>query len=101
MIPPQKKDRKLLAMYRRVFVSPEGQRVLADILADCGHFRLVDSDSPLQTSLSNYAKHLLSCVGYWDGVDAVQYVKGLLACEPGLRLEPEEGDIQEDSDENS
>ena len=49
--------------YRRVFSSPEGQRVLAHMLVSLGFFNEIPPESTEEIARQNYARELLRILG--------------------------------------
>lgn len=61
-IPKEELDR--INRYRNLFSTPQGKRVLGDMLMELNFFQIIETEK--DRILSNYAKRLLYLCGGWS-----------------------------------
>jgi hypothetical protein len=62
-------------LYRKVFSSAEGQKVLLDILNDCGYFSLEDMTDPADFARFNVGRRILGKCSVFEPVYAKKIVE--------------------------
>ena len=72
----EEKEIELRKAYNLLFTSVPGQKVLAHMLAELHFFNEIDTEE--ERVLSNYAKHLLSRIGVWQGINVDHVVQSFL-----------------------
>jgi len=60
-------DDETTQLYREVFSTPKGKKVLTHMLCELGYFDEVPLDDKMAIALQNYAKHLLCRLGIIRG----------------------------------
>ena len=80
-IEQQRIDWGTVELYRKVFSTDEGKRVLSDILSVLGFFSMVEKSTE-EALLQNISRLLLYKCGIWQNANARDVVSSLMDLEP-------------------
>lgn len=83
------KTRQLMTDYRTVFQSPEGQRVLADMMRLAGLFETIETSDPVEIGKLVGRQNLIKEIMTLHGVGLDVYIKHLRGKEDDERRESE------------
>ena len=75
----EQEDRNRQQLYRRVFNTPDGKKVLTMILTDLGFHSMSNPGNPYQEVLRNFAVHLLEEIGTFHQDNLEDITRALLS----------------------